>query len=188
MPFPTAAQGRVESTRERPWRLVKDLPGIAVYTMSEKVERVTTAPRELKRTVKIGVVCAVAADASVDDSLDALVLQVENALDIDMTLGGAAARIDLDSTDITVLEDGEIPVGCAHLVYEATYFTYPIGAGGTADVTHQRTLIRQAVVAALLGAAPVVLNDLVTADIKYPLDGTIDPAAAPHDTLSNLNV
>src|SRR5918912_779283 len=90
----TAAQDRVFATRLVPYRRMQ-LPAFAVYTPEEPVDPASqrTAPRELKRNLRLVVEAAVNEGAilraapvqNVDDALDDLALDIERAIDADET-------------------------------------------------------------------------------------------------------
>ncbi len=120
----TAAGNRVFPTRAVPLRRV-ELPALAVYTPSESVEPASrqTAPRELRRVVQVVVEGVVNRAAGVDDALDALALEVETALHVDDSLGGAASDLLLLSSELDVFDDAAQTVGVVRLEFEATYYT-----------------------------------------------------------------
>jgi hypothetical protein len=144
----TAAEERVKATRVWPWRS-KDLPAIAVYTLSESVnpESAQTAPRELERTVELAIEAAVKLGEDVDDVLDGLALEIERAMHADWTLGDTAADSVLQSTDVTVVPDGDQDVGLLRIVYRVWYYTH---APEAEDVT---------------------LDSFTNANIRYDLGG-----------------
>jgi len=111
--FKTAAADRVFPTREVPWRKT-DLPGIAVYSLEETKE-------PSKRRVKIAVLIVVAVSEQVDDVLDALSLEVETAMAVDMTFGGLALASRYTGMEAEITEVQGVPIGAMRLTYEAWY-------------------------------------------------------------------
>jgi hypothetical protein len=130
--FPTAAGARVYKARKNPLRL-GDLPAICVYTDDEAIEKSNEAPRELKRIVRVAVDCWVRASENVDDDLDDLALEVETAMDADLSLDRNAFDSMLASTEIGISPDGATPIACAHMVYEVAYHTQQRVADATDD-------------------------------------------------------
>lgn len=160
----TRAETRVHTSQVFSWR-VRDLPGVAVYTLSETVdpESHQTAPRELRRELRLAIEGAVVAGADVDDALDSLAREIERAMHGDERLGGTAAEAVLQGTEIMLFEDGEQLVGVVRLVYGVTYFT---GAPEAEDVA---------------------LDDLVTVDVRHNLGGAQDPGNQAHDVVTDLD-
>lgn len=121
----TAADDRVFKTRLAPLPRAL-LPAISVYTQDEETEPASkrTAPRELKRTVTVGIDAWCSAKEDVDDALDDLALEIEAAMDeADQGLGGTAFDCVLARTEVGFKTDGDRPMGCVHLEYEVTYHT-----------------------------------------------------------------
>jgi hypothetical protein len=186
----TSAGTRVFKTRLVPFRRLT-LPAIAVYARSEPVdpESKNTAPRELRRELKLVLEAMVAEGSTVagevvkgtdgtpngdgspdlDDALDQLALEIERAMDADPTLG-------IDAVDTSILADSQLdvitevegraidpPVGLLTLTYAVTYFT------------------------SAPDAADVVLDDLATVDTKTNVGGAQDPANQAEDKNENLD-
>ncbi len=120
--YRTSAGARVYKSREAPNRKA-ELPAINIYTDSEPVDEGSknTAPRELKRIAVIAIEAWVTASDNVDDALDALALEIETAMDLDVNLADTAFDSILLSTDIGLKLDGERPMGVLHLEYAVTY-------------------------------------------------------------------
>lgn len=146
----TCAEDRVFRSRVLPYGEI-DLPAIAIYTRSEPVDPASesTAPRELTRNLRLVIEGAVQLTEDLDDALDALALEIENAIDRDETFGGAAADAVLVGTDITTSEEGAQPIGAVLLTYAITYYTRPGDAPATAlddfETAHVRTNLGAAV-------------------------------------------
>lgn len=120
----TAAESRVEATREIPRRR-GDGPALGVYTPEESVTstETRTAPREHTRSLTLVIEGIVSGASGVDDALDDLAQDIEDALDADDTLGGTAAESSLVSTDLEVMEDGGRTVGLIRLTYNVVHYT-----------------------------------------------------------------
>jgi len=123
----TAAGANVHATRKIPRRM-SELPALAVYTLEESVDddSVLSAPRELTRRVSLVIegLVAQAAGTSVDDDLDALALQVEEAMHADPYLGGTAGESVLSGTELDVVEESDRLLGWCALTYDVTYRTF----------------------------------------------------------------
>jgi hypothetical protein len=154
----TAAAERVYETRVIPHRRT-ELPALAVYAVEESVEDDgETAPRELKRTLQLAIEGAVSGAQNVDDLMDAIAFEVEQALHADETLAGTAADSLLSSTELEVVADGDTLIGLLRLIYAVTYFAYPV--------------------------ASAELDDFNTANIRYDLEGEQAPADETIDVVT----
>lgn len=138
----TAAGSRVYPDRRIPFERV-ELPALAVYVPTESVEVTSraTAPRELDRRAQVVVEALVQQATGVDDALDALALQVEDALHADWTLGGKSSDLLLTSTETDVIDTGKQLVGVVRLEFEVRYYSEATPAATlddfkTADVRH----------------------------------------------------
>lgn len=120
----TAAGTRVYATRVLPLRKV-EVAALAVYTTDERVaqESRATAPRELTRDLSLVIegMALATPGVSVDDALDALILQVEAVMHADPRLGGTAVDSILDTTETEIIEDGDRPMGWFALTYSVVY-------------------------------------------------------------------
>lgn len=155
----TAAGARVEATREIPRRRT-DGPALGVYTPEESVAsaETRTAPREHTRALTLVVEGIVSGASGVDDALDALALEVEDALDADDTFGRKAAESSLASTDLEVVEDGDRTVGLIRLTYTVTYYTFAPREVDAPDA-------------------------FVSAGVKYDLNGSVIPQDQAEDNV-----
>lgn len=123
----TAAGTRVYRTRKVPHRTA-ELPVINVYTLEESTrdESQRTSPRELERDISLVLECWVtASDEKIDDAMDDIAKQVEDAMHADFYLPDpqgeeTAADSMLQSTTLEVLEQGDRLLGMAALVYSVT--------------------------------------------------------------------
>lgn len=158
---------RVTKTRLEPVRTA-ELPCINVYTTDVETvseDSATSSPRELTRTARIAIDCWAKADANVDDVVDDLAEEVEAAMDDDVffVLGNAVTIEDviLSSTEIGLSNQGERPMGVAHLEYAVTY----------------RTGIRR----------PAPTDKFNQADTRISIDGAQAPDDQTHDFRTGIN-
>lgn len=97
------------------------LPAILIYARSEASSPVGRSPKSISRTLRIAVEVRAKADEAMDDALDAIALQVEQAIDAKPTLNGTVQSCALVSTEIDVNPAGEYPLGAIRLTYEVIY-------------------------------------------------------------------
>lgn len=146
----TAAGARVFPERGDAYER-SELPAIAVYAPTESTDAQSwaTSPRELDRRALVVVEAALEQNANTLDAVDALCLEIENALHADWTLGGAASDLRLTSTEMGVATDGRKRIGAARLEFEVRYYSDAVPAGDfddfkTVDARHG-TLARDTV-------------------------------------------
>lgn len=115
--------GNVYQTRVYP--LAEDrLPGIAIFTKSESTDYATVnPPRTQIRTLVVTVEIYVKGVSNFDDTLDAIAVEVEEALYTDRTRGGYAKDTRIISFDADFSGDGDQPVAQATLDVECEYTT-----------------------------------------------------------------
>lgn len=114
--------GRVYGSRVYPLTKEK-LPAIAVYTTSESSGIMTMGLRTLLRELSLNVDVYVSVNDTFDDNVDAICLQVEEAIAANYTLGGLSKDTILVSTEVDYDGDTENPVGVARLTYTVQYVT-----------------------------------------------------------------
>lgn len=171
----TDADTRVYPNRFIPWAEL-ELPAISVYTLSEKVDpdSVNSAPRRLVRDMDTVIQIGVRADDSTDDLLDALLAQVQFAIEQDDRLTdagnppvstGLAANARcwfmlLAGLDVVIQETGKKPIAFLIATYTTRYTTWA-------------------------PEQPVTpLTDFTTAGIQYNLEDSQDPADRANDTVT----
>lgn len=159
----TSAGERVFPMRDDPWKRI-GLPGVAVMTPSETSDDQQSAPRELKRSMRLELQAAVEQSDSVQDDIDALALELERAMHSDPTFGGTCSDSTLIASS-TIVDGmaGSRPVGALGLTYRVTYYT---DAPAAADVT---------------------VDDLKTVDVKTSLGGVQASADQAEDKLEDLD-
>lgn len=117
---------RVYATRVYPLTQGK-LPAITVTANSESSELMTIGAtmgaKSMDRTVEISVSIYENATASLDSAVDAIAVQVEEAIGADFTLGGIAKHSVLTSTSIGFSGETEQPVGIATMTFAVRYVT-----------------------------------------------------------------
>jgi hypothetical protein len=100
------------------------LPGLAIYTSTEATDYATiTPPRTQVRTLTVSVDVYVKAVTAYDDTLDAICVEIEEALYTDRTRGGNAKDTRVTAFDSDFSGDGDQPVARATLNVEVDYVT-----------------------------------------------------------------
>jgi hypothetical protein len=120
----TSAEDRVFKSREIPLKRC-ELPAICVYTLEETVDQDSrqSSPRRLSRPLQVAVELVVENSEDVDDVIDALALEVEDALEADPFFGSSCVDSMLASTQIGIDVTGAKPVGRALMAYAVLYET-----------------------------------------------------------------
>ncbi len=123
--FPTNAQDKVYGSRTKPL-FDQHLPAILVYTRNEDniEDRFTTDGYGTnKRELKVAIEAVVLGNEEVDDALDEISKQIEDALDGFEMPTRKADVMRLKSTDLDVSIEGSKIYGAARLTYSITYYT-----------------------------------------------------------------
>ncbi|WP_422460249.1 MULTISPECIES: hypothetical protein [unclassified Endozoicomonas] len=121
----TDAGDRVFVNRQRTLRR-DDLPCLLVYTTTESCDTgyaEQTAPRQDKRRLTCVVDIRAESRNGLDDLLDRLAFQVEQAVFADVSFGQTVADGFLNSTNIQFSEEGEHCIGACELSFELHYYT-----------------------------------------------------------------
>src|SRR5262249_8060575 len=118
----TDASSNVFPSRVRP---IEEpiLPTIQVYANSETSEIWQEAPREYERKLSLSVQITAKADDSLEDVLDQIALQVEDALRQDHTLGESCRDVVLTGTELTLNQNGNTLIGSCVITYDILYYT-----------------------------------------------------------------
>jgi len=112
---------RVYQTRIYPLEQSK-LPGLCVYTRAETTEYATISPpRRQERTLEVVVEAYASAVSNLDNTLDTIAVQVEEALAADLTRGGYAKDTKVIAFEADFDGSGEQPVGVGRLTVQVTY-------------------------------------------------------------------
>lgn len=99
-----------------------NLPCILIYSQNETSEpNQMGVNRILDRTLSINVEIYVKATADIDDKIDAICVNVEEAIAGDITVNNLAKDITLSSTSINFIGEGDQPLGVASLTYDVMY-------------------------------------------------------------------
>ncbi len=99
------------------------LPALRVFVDDETIERGTIHdPAMLQRVVTIRVDCVDAMSDGLDDSLDQIALEAEEAIAADSSLGGLLSSGLIPSgIEMDRRGEGEKPLGVLTLIYECEY-------------------------------------------------------------------
>ena len=100
-----------------------NLPAITVYAGGETSSLQTVGLKTLSRSLSVNVDVYVRATADLDDDLDAICVQVEEAIAAQYSLNGLSKNTVLSSTEIEFSGDTEQPVGVARLTFDVLYVT-----------------------------------------------------------------
>ena len=101
----------------------ENLPAITVYTGSEASSRYNMGVTDLIRELSVEVDCYIRAADTFDDDMDAICVQVEEAIAGDFTVNSLAKGATLTSTEINFSGDAEQPIGIAKLTFNVRYVT-----------------------------------------------------------------
>jgi len=118
----TLVSSRVYTTRVYPLTDA-NLPAITVYTGSEVSSRLNMGLNDLNRSLTVDVDIYVRATSTFDDDVDAIAVQIEEAIAGDFTVNGLAKEAVLTGTEIQFSGDAEQPIGVAKLTYSVRYVT-----------------------------------------------------------------
>lgn len=118
----TLVSSRVYQSRVYPLTEAQ-LPAVTVYTGAETSGLQTIGTKTLMRTANINIDVYAKATADLDDDLDAIAVQIEEAIAGDFTVNGLAKDAVLISTDIDFSGETEQPIGMARLTFAVRYIT-----------------------------------------------------------------
>jgi hypothetical protein len=113
-------------SRVHNWQ-VDELPGIAVYALSEQSETTPIDSRDMTRTVTVAVELYVRGGDSIDDAVDDLCVAIEAAMegDDEGLFGDLAVDSALVRTTIGLVGEGDRRNGICRLEYEVAYWVPP---------------------------------------------------------------
>jgi len=100
-----------------------DLPAITVYAGSEASALQTVGLKTSARVVSIEVDAYVRATTNFDNDVDAIAVQIEEAIANDFNVNGLAKSAVLASTEINFSGEAEQPIGSAKLTFDVRYDT-----------------------------------------------------------------
>jgi hypothetical protein len=118
----TTSSDRVYASRVHPLPGDK-LPALRVFVDEESIARETIHdPAMLSRLVTIRIDCVASLASGLDDELDQMALEVEDAISADSTLGGILnGGLIPSGIEVDRSADSEAPIGRLTLSYEAQY-------------------------------------------------------------------
>lgn len=120
-------------TKSRVYPLPADTVSAAlVYTNNEVVNQEQTTltyPRRLGRELTLAIEVVSRDSARLDDRLDVLCANVENAIGADPTLAGMVKDCALTDTVVSHSFDGDAPIGSARMQFRVQYRTSELDAG-----------------------------------------------------------
>lgn len=125
----TTTGARVYPSRLTPLRDA-DLPCLLVMTNDEEIAGADVHGVLQERTLRLAVRAVAKVSGALDDTLDAMVAEVETAL-YAQTFGGLAKSVNLAAISIEMEDALEKQAGFAELAYTVTYYT-AAGSPGTA--------------------------------------------------------
>lgn len=101
-----------------------DLPALVVYTNDEAVEYVAigSSARTQERVLSVTIEAHVKGTANIDDTIDTISEEVEEAMAGDITRGGHARNTELKTMEIE-FDTASQKVGLARFNYDITYLT-----------------------------------------------------------------
>ena len=100
------------------------LPGLCIYTRNEATSNSTiTPPRTQIRNLNVTVEAYVKGTSSIDDTLDTIAVEVEQALAIDLTRGGNAKDTRVTSFEVDYDGEGDQSNGVARFTITVDYVT-----------------------------------------------------------------
>lgn len=132
--YPTDAEEKIYGSRSKPL-FDQSLPAILVYTRSENIieERFSSdGYGTTKRELEIALEAVILGNEQIDDDLDNMAKQIEDAFDGWEMPTRKADILKLKSTEIDISIDGGKVYGAARLTYQITYYTankQPINSG-----------------------------------------------------------
>jgi hypothetical protein len=119
----TTTGARVFQTRFYPMQAAA-LPGLLIYTLREVSEPETmTRPRKYNREVDFMVEGMAKGTSGLDNTLDQIAVEVEEAMLSAPTFDGLARDTVLSGTEIDYNADGEQPVGSIRMTFTVRYRT-----------------------------------------------------------------
>ena len=118
----TLVSGRVYTNRVYSLSAI-NLPIVTISFDSESSSLATIGIKTMQRNVDVIVDVYCKANANLDDDVDDICLQIEDAIAGDFTLNGLAKQCILTGTDLQLTGDAEQPIGIARLRYSILYFT-----------------------------------------------------------------
>ena len=124
----TTTGSRVYDTRLYNLDPADNLPGLVIYTQSESSTKSTLSPSTYERELDVLIGGYAQANNDIEDTLDTISQEVEDAIGADPLLNGKAVDSELTSTEIEFTSIGESPIGILRLTYRVLYMTLATNA------------------------------------------------------------
>ena len=118
----TTTGTRVFASRVYPNEASK-LPLLCVYSLNEASELIAMNGNQLLRSLEIVVEGYAKAKANLDDTLDTIAKEVEEALAVDPTRGSIAHKTVINDTEISLSEEGEQAIAVIRMSFQVDYVT-----------------------------------------------------------------
>lgn len=99
------------------------LPALCVYSLNESSELIAMNSNQLLRSSEVLVEGYAKAKTNLDNTLDTIAVEVEEALAVDPTRGGIAHKTVITSSEIVLAEEGEQPIGVIKMTFQVDYVT-----------------------------------------------------------------
>ena len=100
-----------------------DLPAVSVYGGVEVSSLLNIGTRDMMRNLTMNIDAYIRVTETFDDDIDAICVQIEEAMAGDFKVNGLAKDAILTSTEIDFSGDTEQPIGVARLTYNVRYVT-----------------------------------------------------------------
>ena len=114
---------RVYNTRLYTLLPADNLPALLVYTQSEDNERDFGSPSTYRRNCMVSIEGVAMGNTTIENTLDTIAAEVEDAIGADPTLNSKAIEISLTNTEIEFTSESEQPIGMVRLNFNVLYFT-----------------------------------------------------------------
>jgi len=101
-----------------------ELPCLRIYARHERIEyEDEQSPRTQKRTLTLEIRGIAKSSTSLEDDLDTIAGEVEDAMDVSEKIGGLVSSLDFIDTVLDASGEGNQPIGNVVTTYEAVYYT-----------------------------------------------------------------
>ena len=97
------------------------LPCLNVFTLSEAVE--LDSVKSTIRSLELVVEGFASANSNIENTLDTIATEVEEALGSDTSLSNTCQSHNITNTEITLANEGSLPIGVVRLVFNVIYRT-----------------------------------------------------------------
>jgi hypothetical protein len=115
---------KIFESRYEPIGSQSDLPCICVYTQKENSESFNDSDRIQHRNLELAVEVVVEGNMNIDDSIDAICLEIEkDLLSRENERNEVWQAIDYSETEVVFGEAGRAPIGAARMIFNINYET-----------------------------------------------------------------